>query len=234
MRSSQVWALSWIIVGAALLCSRPAMASTHPAVAELFTSTACSSCPPADAIAGYLTRDPRVLVLSFHVNYWDSPQWRDPFAMQASTDRQFAYSHAMHARGVATPQFIVNGVESVVGAQWSDIREALAKGKQFVYPAEVDLSKRPDGSFVVGLAGSATGADVWEVRYVRKAVTVVRGGENRGRTLKTYNNVTQIRRVETFSVGTLALPPLRAPDDGLAVIVQRPDAGRIVGASMYQ
>jgi hypothetical protein len=66
---------------------------------------------------------------------------------------------------------------------------------QAAFPVQADLVKQPDGGFALSLKGSAIAAEVWEVRYVRHAVTQIRGGENGGRTLETYNNVTHIRRL---------------------------------------
>jgi hypothetical protein len=72
---------------------------------------------------------------------------------------------------------------------------------------------------------------VWEIRYVRRAVTPIRGGENDGRTLETYNNVTGIRRLGALAAGTFGLPPLKAPDDGLAILVQAPGMHEVLGAA---
>jgi hypothetical protein len=60
------------------------------------------------------------------------------------------------------------------------------------------------------------------------------GGENGGRTLETYNDVTDIRQVGTFSPGTSSLPALKPPANGLAIIVQTPGVGRILGAGAYE
>jgi hypothetical protein len=98
----------------------------------------------------------------------------------------------------------------------------------------VNLTKKPDASFALRLEGAAAGAEVWEVRYVRHAVTEVRGGENGGRTLTTYNSVTYVRQLGQFVAGTRSLPPLKSPEDGLAVVVQAAGMGRIVGATAYQ
>jgi len=58
------------------------------AVIELFTSEGCSSCPPAEAFVGELSRRPGVLALSYHVDYWDGLGWRDRFALRESVERQ--------------------------------------------------------------------------------------------------------------------------------------------------
>jgi hypothetical protein len=199
---------------------------------ELFTSQGCSSCPPADALVGRFTSNPDVLALSFHVDYWNDLGWVDTFASKASTDRQYAYAHALGERSVFTPQLVVNGMQSLVGSQDGAVQHAVDAVKD-AFPVQADLSRQPDGSFTVNLAGPAVRADVWEVRYVRKAVTQIRRGENGGRTLETFNNVTQIRRLGAFAPGTLKLPPLKSPEDGVAVVVQGFGAGRVLGAAAY-
>jgi hypothetical protein len=140
----------------------------------------------------------------------------------------------LHERSVFTPQLIVNGTLSLVGSREAEILEAVASVNRTELPVMVNLSRQPDASFALRLEGADASAEVWEVRYVRRVVTEVRGGENGGRTLTTYNNVTHFRRLGTFVAGTRSLPPLRSPEDGLAVVVQAAGMGRILGASTYQ
>jgi hypothetical protein len=236
--SDRAQALFWAIAAVAFGFSPTTMADSattgaQRAVVELFTSQGCSSCPPADAVAGRLRTVPELLVLSFHVNYWDGLGWRDPFALQASTDRQNAYARSLGEHSVFTPQVIVNGTVSLVGSREDAIKQAVEAAEKDAFPVQADLAKQPDGSFALGLRGSAIGAEVWEVRYVRHAVTQIRGGENGGRRLETYNNVTHIRRLGAFAPDTLKLPPLNAPDDGLAIIVQASGIGGLLGAAAY-
>jgi hypothetical protein len=202
-------------------------------VVELYTSQGCSSCPPADALAGRLSTDPSVLVLSFHVTYWDDLGWKDAFSSQASTDRQYGYAHTMRQPSVFTPQVIVNGRESVIGSRESDVRRALARSGEATVPVSTELLKQADGSFKLVLKGTSVTADVWEIRYVRHAITRIGAGENGGRSLETFNNVTQLHRLGAFEPGTLTLRRLEQPEDGLAVIVQKPSAGEILGAAAY-
>ena len=82
-------ALPWAL--GIILSSAAAAAEEAPprVLVELFTSQGCSSCPPADALAGQLARRADVVVLSFHVNYWDYIGWTDPFATEDTTGRQY-------------------------------------------------------------------------------------------------------------------------------------------------
>ena len=223
-----------LIVAALLLCSQVATAAPPRAVAELFTSLGCSSCPPADALAGRLSTNSAVLVLSYHVTYWDGPLFADPFASAASTDRQYAYQRTLGERTVFTPQLVVNGTQSLVGSQDVEVQHAVASAAtSTAFPVQTGLSKQPDGGFLLSLSGPAIKADVWELRYVRHSSTRVRGGENGGHTLETYNDVTHIRRLGSFKPGTLTLPPLISPDDGIAIVVQSPGPGKVLGAAAY-
>ena len=221
-----------LVAAVLLLCGQVATAAPPRVVAELFTSLGCSSCPPADALAGRLSTNSAVLVLSYHVTYWDSPEFADPFASKAATDRQYAYQRTLGERTVFTPQLVLNGAQSLVGSQDVEVQHAIADAAA-PFSAHADLSKQPDGSFLVRLSGPEIKADVLELRYVRHATTRVHGGENGGHTLDTYNNVTHIRRLGSFKSGSLTLPPLKAPEDGVAIVVQSPGPGKVLGAAAY-
>ncbi|MBV8522865.1 MAG: DUF1223 domain-containing protein, partial [Acetobacteraceae bacterium] len=76
----------------------------RPVVVELFTSQSCSSCPPADALLTELARMRRnILPLDFHVTYWNGLGWRDPFSLEAATNRQRAYAARLGEQSVYTP-----------------------------------------------------------------------------------------------------------------------------------
>src|SRR5437868_8689477 len=101
-------ALSLAVIASATLTAGLVSAQTR-GVIELFTSQGCSSCPPADKLAGELARDPSLVVLSLPVDYWDYLGWKDTLALPGHTNRQRAYSKTRGDREVYTPQVVVNG-----------------------------------------------------------------------------------------------------------------------------
>jgi hypothetical protein len=58
--------------------------TSRPIVGELFTSEGCSSCPPADAKIAELARTRNdLLLLTFHVTYWNRIGWQDPYSCES-------------------------------------------------------------------------------------------------------------------------------------------------------
>jgi len=101
-------------------------------VVELFTSEGCSSCPPTDRLVRELAEDSErhqgdeeptgIVVLGFHVDYWDELGWRDRFSEPSHTKRQRGYAAIRDGSGIFTPEAIVDGSVSVAGSR----RSALA------------------------------------------------------------------------------------------------------------
>ena len=100
-----------------------------PILIELFTSEGCSSCPPADAVLARLSeKQPapgvQLVVLSEHVDYWNSLGWRDPFSDGQFTDRQSRYAPVVARSRVYTPQAVVDGRLDVLGSDEDGIVRA--------------------------------------------------------------------------------------------------------------
>jgi hypothetical protein len=104
-------------------------AADGPWAVELFTSQGCSSCPPADAYLGLLSKRPDIVALSFHVDYWDYIGWKDPFATRATTDRQRAYARVLKQRYVYTPEMVVEGIGHDTGRERAAIERLLAEAQ---------------------------------------------------------------------------------------------------------
>jgi hypothetical protein len=162
------------------------------AVIELFTSQGCSSCPPADKLAGQFAADPSLIPISLPIDYWDYLGWKDTLADPRNSARQRAYSHMRGDRDVYTPQVVVNGSVHALGSDKEAIEAAIAasrkNGMTLSLPVTLTVA---DGRVLVGVPHGGEGhspAEVW-ICGMLKAVTVAIGrGENRGKTI-TYHNV---------------------------------------------
>src|SRR3954453_1624122 len=216
----------------ALLCGIPAMAAS-PVLLELFTSQGCSSCPPADRLLEMLAADKTLLPLSFHIDYWNSPAWTDPYALPASTARQRDYARALGLNNVFTPQLIVNGTASLVGSDQSGVRTAIEIARRET-PLTIGMMPSDKG-IALGLPDALpAGANLWEVRFNNHAETKIGGGENGGRILRSVNNVTGVKLLDPRGGGSLTLDRLADQDDGVAVLAQMPNQSRVLGFGVYQ
>ena len=177
---------------AALLTSQPAASQEPRAVLELFTSQACSSCPPADRLVGELARDPSLVVLSLNVDYWDYLGWKDTLGLKGNSNRERAYANARGDRDVYTPQVVVNGVTAVLGSDKAAIDEAIAKTRLDAAPLALALTVKIEGDKLTASVPDAKderkSGEVWLCPVTSKVAVEITRGENRGKTI-TYHNV---------------------------------------------
>jgi hypothetical protein len=225
---------------AALGALRPAEAADVRTVLELFTSQGCSSCPPADKLAGSLAEDKDLLVLSFPVDYWDYLGWKDTLAHSAFSLRQKAYARSRGDRQVYTPQMVINGMHHAVGSDRESIEAgAVAAG---ALPMSVSIEKTAEGYVVSLPAGNVPGpAEIVLLPVLHRHSVEIGRGENRGATVNYVNIVRGITLLGQWSGTALRIevPPKalggEAGDaDSFVVLVQQggPDMqGRILAAA---
>ena len=200
---------NWVIRALALVAAAgPARAK--PAVVELYTSEGCSSCPPAEALLGRLAEEPGVYALSFHVDYWNGPAWRDPFATAAGTDRQRAFSARAGSDEVYTPEMVVGG-HGFVGSDEAVARAAVAA--EMARPG-VAISLERQGAWLVAHVGAGAGVGTLRLYGTQDAVRrSIGGGENEGATIVETNIVRSIADVGRWDGQALSLrlaPPAGA------------------------
>ncbi|MEE8352332.1 MAG: DUF1223 domain-containing protein [Rhodospirillales bacterium] len=205
-------------------------------VVELFTSQGCSSCPPADAFLGDLSKRDDLLALSIHVDYWDYIGWKDPFASPENTKRQRRYARTLGMRYVYTPQMVVQGASHVTGSERVKV-EALIKKAARTPRVPISIS-RDKNNINIKVSGGAIGekATVWLAVFDKKHDTAIKRGENGGRTLSHYNIVRGMSRIGTWTGRAITIPTDVADmksrgRDGCAVILQSLSTGRILGAA---
>jgi hypothetical protein len=235
--------LAFILAALTLPSAALAETTVYSSVAELFTSQACASCPAADSLMKQkASADPGMLLLSYHVNYWDHLGWKDMFSSQASTDRQRGYYTALRENMFYTPELVVNGAVSMIGSDESSVNSALAnyKIRTPYYNIEiVPVGRQGQLQALINATGfssaSAAPVEAWEVTYISYARTRIGAGENEGRTVENINNVTSITRLGTLDHGSASyqLPDFRGRKDMIAIIVQGLNQGPIYAAATY-
>jgi hypothetical protein len=218
---------SFILAAASSGVALRARAAAPPTVLELFTSEGCSSCPPADALLGTLARQPGIIALAWHVDYWNGLGWHDPYSSPLATQRQRNY--AQHLRDeVYTPALVVNGTRMVVGSDATAIHAAI--GAAGASGITVSLRRTDDGVLAeTGPAGRSVMALL--ATYDPQRTTPVAGGENGGRQLAEYRIVREATLLGTWdgAARQLSLPAI-APGRGAVLLVQSDDL-RVCGAA---
>jgi len=204
--------------------SARASAAPVPVVLELFTSQGCSSCPPADALLGELTRQPATIGLAWHVDYWNSLGWRDPFAQSAWTERQKAYAKHLNDE-VYTPALVVNGAAMVVGSDKAAVRQAIDRA---VPPPIAVALRRTASGLEAEIAATANPATALLVTYDPEQATPVGAGENQGRRLIEYRVVREATVLNEL-MPRMTLPSI--PENRGAVLLLQDAAWHVVGAA---
>ncbi len=204
-------------------------AQARPVVVELFTSEACSSCPPAEAFLGQLAQNPGILALAFHVTYWNGPAWTDKFSLTAATDRQTNYAALLHQDNVFTPQAIIDGTTSVTGSDQSGVNAAIAAA-QAAQPPAIPVTITAGKMLTIKVGNGATNAQIWLFGYDSHHTTQIGGGENDGATISESNVVRSITPLGGYTGIGVSYSIPRPAGDHMAVIVQT-ENGSILGAA---
>jgi hypothetical protein len=193
-----------ILLGFVVCLAPPVAAAERPVVVELFTSQGCSSCPCANAYLNDLSRDrPDVLPLAFHVTYWDRLGWKDPFSLEAATERQDRYGRRF-GDGSYTPEIVVDGATSHVGSHRQDVGSAIERAEKEGRTAATLKVTRDDGRVLIEVSSGSGSGRVLLIGFDHEHRTAIGRGENSGRTLDEANVVRSIR-----SVGNWSGAPLR-------------------------
>ncbi len=212
-------------VAATVGLPRLSRAANAPIVLELFTSQGCSSCPPADALLGTLARQPGVIALAWHVDYWNSLSWRDPFASAEATNRQRLYAQRI-STFVYTPALVINGAIMEVGSDAANIGHAMQQTAALPVP----MTLHRDGETVLAMVPDAPiGTTILRVKYQPQADTGVRGGENAGRRLTEYR-IARDPALAVVHARPISLGEVTDPGLGVVALLQDKD-GKLIGAA---
>ncbi|KAL4279682.1 hypothetical protein GQ457_03G023750 [Hibiscus cannabinus] len=180
-------------------------AGDGPVLLELFSSQGCATSPAAELLLSRLGRgdfqlDTPVLVLAYHVNYWDYMGWKDPYGSSQSTVRQKAYVEALKLDTMFTPQVVVQGRAQCVGNDEDTLLSTIASAPRFPAPSFQANFQRPTSeSLLVTLTGALrskvdnNGVNVMVALYENGLVNDCLAGENQGKVL---SNDSVVRKLE--------------------------------------
>ncbi|CAN1347296.1 hypothetical protein LINPERPRIM_LOCUS41054 [Linum perenne] len=111
-----------------------------PVLVELFSSQGCATSPQAELLVSRLGRgdfalESPVIVLAFHVDYWDHVGWKDPYGSSLWTVRQKDYVESLRLDTMFTPQVVVQGRTQCVGNEEESLLSAIMSAPRFPSPS---------------------------------------------------------------------------------------------------
>jgi hypothetical protein len=212
------------------------------AVLELFTSEGCSSCPPADnLLPEFATIDSSVIVLSFHVDYWNRGGWEDPFSNASYSERQKDYADKWKLESVYTPQLIINGAYEMVGSNKTDAINTIKKvlNEKALAQIIIDDVTLSASSYTIKahLEGDWKNSVVNAAVVQKQASMKVNAGENEGRKLSHTNVVRSFKQENAQKNMSLQLnipKDVSAENSAIVLYVQRKNDLAIIAAAYHR
>jgi hypothetical protein len=216
-----------------------AQAASAPVLVELFTSQGCSSCPPADKLAGKLAQRDDVIVASLNVDYWDYLGWRDTLAKKEYTQRQYDYARARGDGQVYTPQMVMNGALHAVGSNSSNVAKAIDDARALSSRVPMDVSVSAS-EVLINIGGDAAlgSGDVWLMGIKAQVEVQIERGENSGSTVVYHNVVHRLSpagmwkgKPEQLAMSRKAVAPQGC--SSCVAVLQKPNGGEIMGLAKF-
>ena len=205
--------------------------SPRPHLVELYTSEGCNSCPPAERWMSTLRKHADLIGLEFHVDYWDTPDWHDPFSNHAYTSRQQAIAARRNHGQIYTPQVWLDGS---VWANWPrGAPPDPASAEAPVVDLAIESGDPVRVTIDVGSAGSKPDYRVYAALAETGLSEHVEAGENQGKTLNHDEVVRAFAGPSTLPHAEFELKsPPRANPEHMSVVafIQDETSGDIVQA----
>ncbi|XP_022880243.1 uncharacterized protein LOC111397509 [Olea europaea var. sylvestris] len=166
-----------------------------PVVVELFSSQGCATSPEAELLFSRLARgdfnlEVPLILLAYHVDYWDYMGWKDPFGSSQWTVRQKAYVEALNLDTMFTPQIVVQGRAQCVGNDQDALLSCITSAPRIPAPSfQATFQRTTPESLQVSLKGALRakgdqqGANVMVALYESGLVTNCPKGVNKDRVL---------------------------------------------------
>lgn len=206
-------------------------ADPAPVVIELYTSEGCSSCPSAETLLQKMSAaDPRLIVVTWHVTYWDHLGWKDPWGIPEAEVRQHAIATLTSGR-MFTPQAIVQGRMSRVGSDSNGLEAAILDARtRGPAQASLPLVTILNGDCHISFADFPKWTAITVMVVQDHLTKSVLAGENTGSTLRHEGVVRWWKRAAPADVITAKLPTDSTPKDLQIVAFSQTDQGTICAA----
>lgn len=213
-----------------------ALAATGPVgktvdLVEFYTSDACSNCLPADRAIAASAERPGLILLSFHVPYWNYLGWDDRLGLQAAVARQEAYAHQWRNDQIFTPQVIVNGRVSGTGKSPTDLDQLITSTPP-IHRLSI-VSDQNDLKIALPDSPDTDGSTAWVAVFDPRRVVAVGHGENAGHRLEEVDvvrSVMPIAHVGEASATLSVAKDILGHHRGIAVFLERGQGGPVIAA----
>lgn len=183
----------------------PARPDPAVVVVELFTSEGCSSCPPAESLVAEVSKKYRdgLILLSYHVDYWNYLGWKDTFSKALFSERQKKYADFLGRTDIYTPQVIVNGESEMVGSDKEKLLKTIDEDLKKKPTEHISLTARLQGTqVIIHCQHSLLKNCLIQLSLIqKKARTYVLKGENGGRFLDHLNIVRSVKNLDPADAG---------------------------------
>lgn len=203
-----------------------------PVVVELFSSQACTYCPPADAYLGELIQNPGVIGLSCHVDYFGKGA---SLGKRFCTERQTGYIKKMKLKAHYTPQMVINGHFDAVGYETGKVSAAILKGRAEKID-RVEIARQGGELYSFSLNPRQLNGyphSVWLAIFDQPHDEMRRDGRKGARNHTYYNVVSRMNNMGVWDGAPrqqTVSPFLESGNGGFAILVQNDVTGAIIAA----
>ncbi|KAJ9568036.1 hypothetical protein OSB04_004002 [Centaurea solstitialis] len=227
-----------------------------PVVVELFSSQGCAASQEAEMLFTRLGRgdfdiEVPVILMAYHVDYWDHNGWKDPFGSAEWTVRQKSYVESFSLDTMFTPQVIVQGRTQCIANDEHALLSAIAAATRYPTPAfQAKFRRVAAESLQISLTGSlrakvdSKGADIMVSLFDSGLITECRKGPNQGRILandfvvRRLQKLCSVKDLSEKKTVTATLhfnlwPGFTATRCAMALFIQQHGSRHIYGAQRF-
>ncbi len=212
-----------------MLLPLPAYAQTT--VVEMFTTSACTPCHPADELLVKLqSENPENLIaLSCHIPGMGDASKAQNLALKACKERVSYYYRTDALDTASTPTALINGLHQSVGNDENDMRAGLNKAN----PIQSIALKQNQDEIEITLPKIKLEkpADIWVFSYLPQTQAELKDG-----TILNYTGlIKDLQKISQWdgSQSTLKIKTEKLPANGFAVLAQK-HGGEILAAGKIE